>query len=143
MITYSTNFMGPISMEWYRKRGLTRKVTKVLEEDRKFYPKGLGPGDTWEHDEITTHYCGGRIDIRGLDEEENYNGWSEYGLPIMHVEDWNCLTGWLDNLETTDLWQYDMLISIFEGECLNGRQIRWATTTSGLQGPPKESSDHD
>lgn len=124
-ITYSTNFMGPISMDWYRERGLTHKVSVVLEEDKIFYPKGLGPGGVWEYDEITTHYACGRIDIRGLDPEEFYNGWSEYSLPVMHGEDWNMLTDWLDDLTTTELWDYDMLISIFEAEVLNGRSIRW------------------
>ena len=126
MITYSTNFMGPITIDWYRKRGLTHKVSVVLEEDRRFYPKGLGPGDVWEYDEIDISYAGGRIDIRGLDDDEFYSGWHEYGLPVMHGEDWNALSDWLDDLTTTELWEYDMLISIFEAEVLNGRQIRWA-----------------
>lgn len=126
MITYSTNWMGPVNMKWYSDRGLTHKVSVVLEEDRRFYPKGLGPGDVWEYDEITTHYAAGRIDIRGLDPEKYWNGWDEYGLAPMHGEDWNTLSDWLDDLTTTELWEYDMLISIFEAEVLNGRKIRWA-----------------
>jgi len=124
MITYSTNFMGPISIEWYRKRGLTHKVSKVLEYGRRFYPKGLGPGDVWEYDEITTHYCCGRIDIRGLDEEENYGGWGEYGVAPMRTEDWNALSDWLDELETYELTTYEELIDQFEH--YNGKSIRWA-----------------
>ena len=30
MITYSTNMMGPVSMSWYRERGLTKTVREVL-----------------------------------------------------------------------------------------------------------------
>lgn len=131
MITYSTNFMGPISIEWYRKRGLTHKVSVVLEEDRRFYPKGLGPGDVWEYDEIDISYAGGRIDIRD-DSQQGYDGWDEYGVAPMHGEDWNALSDWLDDLITTELWEYDMLISIFEGEVLNGRKIRWATELGAL-----------
>ena len=116
--------MGPISIEWYRKRGLTHKVSVVLEEDRRFYPKGLGPGDVWEYDEIDISYAGGRIDIRD-DSQQGYDGWDEYGVAPMHGEDWNVLSDWLDDLITTELWEYDMLISIFEGEVLNGRKIRW------------------
>jgi hypothetical protein len=114
--------MGPISIEWYKDRGLTRKVSEVLREGRIVYPKGLGPGDVWEYDEITTHYAGGRIDIYGVP-DEHYP--LEYGLRVMHGEDWNALSDWLYELTTTELWEYDMLISIFEGEVLNGREIRW------------------
>jgi len=123
--------MGPISIEWYRKRGLTHKVSVVLEEDRRFYPKGLGPGDVWEYDEIDISYAGGRIDIRD-DSQQGYDGWDEYGVAPMHGEDWNALSDWLDDLITTELWEYDMLISIFEGEVLNGRKIRWATELGAL-----------
>ena len=119
--------MGPISIEWYRKRGLTHKVSVVLEEGRTFYPKGYKAGDVWEYvDEIDISYAGGRIDIRD-DSQQGYDGWDEYGVAPMHGEDWNVLSDWLDDLITTELWEYDMLISIFEGEVLNGRKIRWAT----------------
>ena len=32
-VRYSTNWMGVANMQWYRDRGLTKKVTKVLEND--------------------------------------------------------------------------------------------------------------
>ena len=32
MISYSTNMMGPVSMQWYVERGLTKKVIDVLDE---------------------------------------------------------------------------------------------------------------
>jgi hypothetical protein len=86
-------------MDWYRERGLVKD------------------------DEITTHYAGGRIDIYGVP-GEHYP--LEYGLSPMHGEDWNALSDWLDDLTTTELWEYDMMISIFEAEILNGRSIRWA-----------------
>ena len=123
MISYSTNWMGPISMDWFRDRGLTEKKTRVVTEDSVLVEMGRKVGDVLEYDEITTHYCGGRIDIRGVPDEP----WGlEYGLPIMHGEDWNALSDWLDDLTTTELWDYDMLISIFEAEVLNGRKIRWS-----------------
>ena len=50
MITYSTNWMGPISTHWYRERGLV------------------------ENENITTYYCAGRIDIRD-DSKCGYDGW--------------------------------------------------------------------
>ena len=102
-VTYSTNRMGPISLSWYRERGLLKEGSV----------------------EPTTYYGAGRIDIRGLDPEKYWSGWHEYSLPPMHIEDWNALSEWLVGLETTELWDYEMLISIFEGEALNGRKIRW------------------
>jgi hypothetical protein len=99
-VTYSTNFMCPISIDWYLERGLVK------------------------NDKITTSYCGGRIDIRD-DSKQGYDGWDEYSVSPMHEEDWNLLSNWLWDLETTEVWDYDVLISIFEGEVLNGRKIRW------------------
>ena len=124
MISYSTNWMGPISMDWFRDRGLTKKKTRVVTEDSILLEMGKKVGDVLEYDEITTHYAGGRIDIRGLDESEFYNGWGEYSLPIMHGEDWNALSDWLDDLTTTELLPYDTLIEQFESHY--GKKIRWA-----------------
>lgn len=120
-VTYSTNFMGPITTHWYRDRGLTHKVSEVLEEGRIVYPKGLGPGDVWEYDEVTVHYAGGRIDIYGVP-DEHYP--LEYGLGVMHGEDWNALSDWLDEFESEEQVPYDELIALFEKDY--GKQIRWA-----------------
>ena len=123
MISYSTNWMGPINMKWYRERGLTKKVSKVLEEGRRFYPKGLGPGDVWEYDEITTYYSAGRIDIRDSS-KVGYDGWNEYGVAPMHGEDWNALSDYLWDLTTEELVPYNTLIEQFETHY--GKKIRWA-----------------
>jgi hypothetical protein len=128
MITYSTNFMGPISMDWFRNRGLTEKRTKIAEEGSILVELCRRKvGDVLEYDEVTTHYGGGRIDIRGMDPEEYYNGWYEYSLPIMHGEDFNAFSDWLDTLITDDLWTFDHLIEMFEKHY--GKQIRWADDT--------------
>lgn len=100
-VTYSTNWMGPISLSWYKERGL-------LEEGSV---------------EPTTYYSAGRIDIRGLDEEKYWSGWSEYSLPAMHGEDWNALSYWLDKLKTEEQVSYDELIADFE--VYYGKKIRW------------------
>ena len=115
--------MGPVNMNWYRERGLTRKVSKVLEEGRTFYPKGLGPGDVWEYDEITTQYAGGRIDIRDSS-KDGYDGWDEYSVAPMHSEDWNALSDYLWDLTTEELVPYNTLIEQFETHY--GKKIRWA-----------------
>ena len=118
--------MGPVNMNWYRERGLTRKVSKVLEEGKVFYPKGLGPGDVWEYDEITTYYSAGRIDIRDSS-KEGYDGWNEYSLPSMHGEDWNDFSNWLESFQTHELWEFDEIIKLYESA--SGRKIRWADDT--------------
>lgn len=102
-VTYSTNWMGPISLSWYKERGLLKEGSV----------------------EPTTYYCAGRIDIYGLDENEYYNGQHEYGLRPMHGEDWNALSDWLDDLETDELMSYGDLIEAFQ--LWYGKSIRWAT----------------
>ena len=123
-VTYSTKFMGPVSTKWYSDRGLTHRVSKVLEENKAFYPKGLGAGDVWEYDEVTTNYACGRIDIRD-DSKNGYDGWDEYSLSPMPAEDWNALGDWLDDLATDEQLSYDELIERFE--LSYGKKIRWAT----------------
>ena len=114
MIYYSTNWMGPISTRWYDERNIPFELRMTSGER---FPKR-------EYKDYLESYSCGRIDIRD-DSKQGYDGWDEYGLAPMRTEDWNELSDWLDDLITTELWEYDMLISIFEGEVL-GRKIRWA-----------------
>jgi hypothetical protein len=123
MITYSTNFMGPISIQWYVERGLTKKVKRVHRSNIIAESKGARVGDEYEVDEVTEYYAGGRIDIRD-DSKEGYDGWDEYSVKIMHGEDWNALSDWLDGLTTDTLWGYNELIEQFESQY--GKKIRWA-----------------
>src|SRR6056300_47381 len=128
MVTYSTNWMGPVNMNWYRERGLTRKVTRVVEENDLLVKLGRKKvGDVLEYDEITTHYGAGRIDIRD-DTKEGYAGWYEYSVAPMHGEDWNALGDYLWDLTTEDLLPYNELIEQFETHY--GKRIRWADDTS-------------
>lgn len=68
-------------------------------------------GDCW---------AGGRIDIYGVP-GEHYP--IEYGLPVMHTEDWNALSDWLDDLETEELWSFEDLIGNFQ--LIHDTKIRW------------------
>ena len=120
MISYSTNWMGPVSMEWFRERGLTETVREVLDKDQK-YGK-LKKGDVWEYEVITENYAAGRIDIRD-DTKYGYDGWNEYGLPPMRTEDWNALSEFLWDFETEELLSFEDLIAQFEKHY--GKKIRW------------------
>ena len=120
MITYNTNWMGPVSMDWYRERGLTRQVSEVLEKDQTF--GDLKAGETWTYEDITEHYACGRIDIRD-NTKEGYDGWDEYDLEPMHSEDWNALSEYLWDLTTETQLSYDELITSFEE--YYGKKIRW------------------
>ena len=105
MITYSTNWMGPINLHWYEERGL-------LEAD------GVTP---------IVQYCAGRIDIRD-DTKQGYAGWYEYSVSPMHGEDWNALSDYLWDLTTPELVPYNTLIEQFEAHY--GKRIRWADDTT-------------
>tara|TARA_B110000285_G_scaffold76801_1_gene88429 strand:- start:127 stop:468 length:342 start_codon:yes stop_codon:yes gene_type:complete len=109
--------MGPWHTGWYVERGLTRKVTQVVTTN---IMEGYEPGDTLEYNEVTTHYAGGRIDIRGI--PNNPLG-DEYGLPVMHGKDWNAFGTWLGDFESEELVPYDSLIKQFE--TYYGKPIRW------------------
>ena len=138
--------MGPVNMQWYEERGLTKKVREVLEEGKTIYPKGLGPGDVWEYEQVTTYYAGGRIDIRGVPGDEYWNGWHEYSLAPMHGEDWNDFSEWLESFQTHELWEFDDIIKLYESA--SNRKIRWAEDIwfkcyeCGLITDLRESTEH-
>lgn len=109
MIYYSTNWMGPVSLEWYRERNLTVKVTVVQEEDSKFTSRKKG--DVYEREDVIEQWAGGRIDIRG-DGLGPYG--DECGLPIMHGTSYRLFSDWLDDLRTDEVWTLDMIVNEYE-----------------------------
>lgn len=96
MIRYSLNFMGPITERWYEKHGITSR------------------DDTW---------CGGRIDVYGLDENEYFEGRTEYSVPIMFGHDWYDFGGWLQDIQTDTIWSFEDLVDLYEKE--SNSKIRW------------------
>ena len=127
-ITYSTNWMGPVATRWYEEKN----IPYVL----KMTSGRFGPAK--EYKDFTESYSCGRIDIRGLDEEEYYCGQSEYSLGVMRTEDWNALGDWLDELETPSLCTYEELICNFEKDY--GRLIRWINELNKVH-ESEEASD--
>lgn len=121
-VSYSTNYMGPISMDWFRERGLTHFITETVESELISQIKDLPIGATYEIEVVHTHYAGGRIDIRDSS-KEGYDGWDEYGLAPMHGEDWNALGDFLWDFESEEIIPYDELIELFESDY--GKKIRW------------------
>ena len=99
MISYSTNWMGPINMQWYEEGGLLKEGSV----------------------EPTTYYSAGRIDIYGVP-GEHYP--LEYSLAPMLGEDWNDFSDWLEGFETQELWEFEKLIACYEGA--SNTKIRWA-----------------
>ena len=124
MIDYSTNWMGPINMQWFEERGLTKEVEQTVDSEMVAKIRGLDIGDAYTVTEITTYYSAGRIDIRGVPDEP----WGlEYSLPPMHGEDWNDFSDWLESFQTHELWEFDDIIKLYEDA--SGRKIRWDEDT--------------
>jgi len=133
---YSTNWMGPISLDWYKERGLTTMVTYVCDSEtirdmlRKRYPE-IEVGDGYELEEASVHYSCGRIDVRGGDTGPYGD---EIGVPPMRSEDWQDFGGWLDDFQTHDMWSLSDLVEQYEQE--SGKKIRWWKEN-------EENSDND
>ena len=114
MISYSTNWMGPISTKWYDDRDIPFVMKKT---SGKHLP-------AVEYKQFLESYSCGRIDIYGLDKQEYYAGKDEYGVAPMRSEDWNAFGEWLEN-RTEDFIKttHKELIRQFENHY--GKPIRW------------------
>ena len=128
-IEYSTNFMGPISMDWFRERGLTEMVDKEITTPMEAQIYNANIGDTVQTEDIAESWYGGRIDIYGLDETEYYGGMSEYSLPIMDGPSYAKFQDWLEEYTSEELTSFEDLCIIFEREM--NHKIRWADDVFG------------
>jgi len=109
MISYSTNFMGPISLDWFRQRGLTVKETRwsdILKKDITVT-------------KITQNWMGGRIDVYGTN---NPYG-QEIALPIMHDSDWYKFSNWLNNYKTDCVKTLDEILESYYND--GNDKISW------------------
>ena len=99
--------MGPVSLNWYRQRGLTLTETKIATENTMF----TTIGEPFTSETITTHYSTGRIDVRGIPGEPYGD---EIGVPPMLSTDWRLFSTWLDTVETASVWSLDNLVTAYE-----------------------------
>jgi hypothetical protein len=81
--------MGPISLQWYRDRGIDHKLQQ---------------------------YAGGRIDVYGVSEDDYYEGKTAIRLPIMTAASFNALSTFLKDLTSSSLLCYDELITLYYAE---------------------------
>lgn len=118
MIYYSTNWMGPVTMQWYRDRGLTQVEHHVGEHDCMLY----SAGEAFTSETITTHYSCGRIDVRGIPGEPYGD---EIGVPPMLSSDWRHFSNWLDDVQTLSVWSLKDLVTAYEHQ--TNTKITWDT----------------
>jgi hypothetical protein len=110
--------MGPISLDWYRKRGLTTLEHHVQEQDNPY--TGRKAGELYTLELINHNYSCGRIDVRGT--SDSYG--EEIGVPPMLSLDWARFGRWLDTLETDAVWTLDQLVKLYERD---NPKITWDT----------------
>lgn len=84
-IRYSTNWMGPISLNWYEDRGL---------------------------DYETEPYSAGRLDFYNPTTESHYP--DEMSVPPMRSEDWRSLSKWLDKFSSETVLTLDEIVEEYE-----------------------------
>ena len=101
------------NISWYEKNGIPCTV-------KTEYNKLAGKEMTTATPEY--YVASGRIDIRD-NSKEGYDGWDEYGVPLMKQLSWNLFSDWLDELETEEVVDYYRLIEMFENEI--GHKIEW------------------
>jgi len=117
-VRYSTNWMGPVSLDWYRKRGLTTLEYHVQEQDNPY--TGRKAGEPYTLETITDNYSCGRIDVTGTSDPYG----EEIGVPPMLSLDWCRFGRWLDTLETDSVWTLDQLVELYER---SNPKITWDT----------------
>ena len=109
--------MGPVSMGWYRTRGLTQKQTKTATENTMF----TTIGEPFTSESITTHYSCGRIDVHNVPNEPYGD---EINVPPMLSTDWALFSNWLDTVETMSVWTLADLVTAYQQ---HNPKITWDT----------------
>ena len=108
--------MGPVSINWYRDRGLTRTEHHVGEHDCMLY----SAGEAFTSETITTHYSCGRIDVHNVPNEPYGD---EINVPPMLSTDWALFGNWLETVKTMSVWTLEDLVTAYEQ---HNPKITWA-----------------
>ena len=109
--------MGPVSINWYRDRGLTRTEHHVGEHDCMLY----SAGEAFTSETITTHYSCGRIDVHNVPNEPYGD---EINVPPMLSTDWALFGNWLETVKTMSVWTLQDLVTAYERD---NPPITWDT----------------
>lgn len=110
MITYSTNFMGPIAIPWYENNKIPyQQITRINPIT----------GTKTTTKKFMKNYAGGRIDVRGT--EDPYG--LEIGVPIMEAESWNELQQFLWTFTSKEVLTLQQIVQALEDE--TGFSIVW------------------
>jgi len=110
--------MGPVSLNWYRARGLTQVKHHVSEHDCMLYKAG----EAFTMESITTQYSCGRIDVQGIPGEPYGD---EISVPPMLSTDWHKFGDWLEDVQTIAVWSLKDLVQAYEHR--TNTKITWDT----------------
>ena len=110
MITYSTNFMGPISVKWYEDNKIPyQSITRINPYT----------GNKTTIKKFMKQYAGGRLDVNGTGEPFG----QEIGVPIMEAESWNELQEFLWTFSSDKVLTLEQIVQALEDE--TGFRIVW------------------
>ena len=110
MITYSTNFMGPISVKWYEDNKIPyQSITRI----------NPNTGNKTTIKKFMKQYAGGRLDDNGTGEPFGV----ELGVPIMESESWNILQEFLWTFTSEEVLTLQQIVQALEDE--TGFSIVW------------------
>ena len=99
--------MGPVSLDWYRTRGLTQVKQHVGENDCMLYKAG----EAFTSETIIMQYSCGRIDVHNVPGEPYGD---EIGVPPMLSTDWRAFGDWLWDVQTMSVWTLADLVTAYQ-----------------------------
>ena len=108
--------MGPVTMQWYRTRGLTQVEHHIGDHDCMLYKAG----EAFTSETITTHYSCGRIDVHNVPNEPYGD---EINVPPMLSTDWALFGNWLETVKTMSVWTLEDLVTAYEQ---HNPKVTWA-----------------
>lgn len=110
MITYSTNFMGPLSTKWYEDNKIPyQSITRINPIT----------GNKTTIKKFMKQYAGGRLDVGGTGEPFG----TELGVPIMEMESWNILQEFLWTFSSKEVLTLEQIITALADE--TGHEVVW------------------